>query len=367
MSKTIYLDAPWVGQLEKDYIGRAIDSTYVSTIGPYVPEFEIEFSKFLSAKQAVATQSGTAAIHISLVELGIGPGDEVIVPSLTFAATINPVLYIGATPVIVDVDPDTWTMSTDLFEASITKRTKAVIPVHLYGNPCRMDAIMKIAAKHSIKVIEDATESLGAKYDGIATGIIGDFGCHSFNGNKTITTGGGGMLTGENMKDLTHIKFLVNQAREEERGYYHPEVGYNYRMTNIEAALGLAQMQRLPDILRKKNEIFDVYSLAFSPLSQIKMQTPCQKAVHSHWMNSVVLDKCIEVEKLQLVLRDKGIQSRRFFMPLDTLPPYKSFAVEKCKNAQMLYDHGLCLPSSVINDTADIEQVAAFFVKEVSK
>lgn len=188
----VYLDDPNLGNLEKKYLTKAIDTNFVSIVGPFVPKFEEKFARYIGAKKAVSTQSGTAALHIALYELGIGEGDEVIVPALTFIATINPILYVGATPVIVDVSPKTWNIEAEEIEKVITKKTKALIPVHLYGNPCNLDEIIEIAKEHNLFVIEDATESLGASYKGRQTGTFGDFGCFSFNGNKLITTGGRG-------------------------------------------------------------------------------------------------------------------------------------------------------------------------------
>ena len=200
MYKKIHLDTPNIGMPEKKYLNRAIDSGYVSTIGPFVPEFETRFAKYLGVKDAVSTQSGTAAIHMALHELGVGRGDEVIVPALTFVATVNPIVYVGAKPIFVDVDIKTWTISPEEITKKITKRTKAIIPVHSYGNPCNIEKIIKIAHEHDIFVVEDATESLGARFKGKHTGTWGDFGCFSFNGNKLITTGGGGMVVGNNKK-----------------------------------------------------------------------------------------------------------------------------------------------------------------------
>jgi perosamine synthetase len=244
MSK-IFLDDPNLGDLEKKYLTKAIDTNFVSVVGPFVPEFEEKFAQYVGSKRAVSTQSGTAALHMALYQLGIGEGDEVIVPSLTFIATINPVLFVGAKPVIVDVDPITWNIDPQEIKKAITKKTKAIIPVHLYGSVCNIDEIIEIARENKLLVIEDATESLGATYKGRQTGTFGDFGCFSFNGNKLITTGGGGMIVSNNQKQAEHVKFLVNQARNTSKGYYHPEVGFNYRMTNIEASLGLAQLEKI--------------------------------------------------------------------------------------------------------------------------
>src|SRR3990172_1904658 len=297
--RKIELDAPNLGGQEKDYLGKAIDSNFISTFGPLVPEFEGKFARYLNVKKAVSTQNGTAGIHIALHELGIKDGDEVIVPALTFVATANPVMYVGARPVFVDVDSSTWNISPEEIEKNITEKTKAIIPVHLYGNPCDMEEICKIARKCSLYVIEDATESLGATYKNRYTGTFGDLGIFSFNGNKTITTGGGGMVVGNDEKRLEHIKFLVNQARDEAKGYYHPEIGFNYRMTNIEAAIGLAQLERLDEFLRKKEIFHNIYYEELRKVSSVRFQEETDNSKSSFWMNCVIIDKNMEMKVLQ--------------------------------------------------------------------
>jgi perosamine synthetase len=359
MSRTIYLDAPCIGELEKDYLCRAIDSGFVSTIGPLVEEFETLISKYLSTTEAVSVQSGTAALHIALHELGIGSGDEVIVPALTFIASVNPVIYVGATPVIVDVDRKTWNIDPVLLEAAITPNTKAIIPVHLYGNPCDMDSIMAIARKHNLFVIEDATESLGATFKGIQTGTFGDFGCFSFNGNKTITTGGGGMVVGCDSRRLEHIKFLVNQARDESQGYFHPEVGFNYRMTNIEAALGLAQMRQLGTFLNIRKQFNQCYRTYLETTDSIHLQGEHPQASSSFWLTCGTLKAGILVPSLQATLRAQDIQTRRIFIPLTEQPPYKKFVRYGCPVALEIFHHGICLPSSALNTPEDVVRVCA--------
>ena len=354
MSRTILLDAPNVGVLEKKYLSAAIDSTYISTIGPLVPKFEEKFARFLGAKGAVSTQSGTAAIHVALHELGIASGDEVIVPALTFAASVNPVIYVGVKPVFVDVDPKTWNMDPLAVEKKITKRTKAILAVHLYGNPCDMGKIMAIARRHKLFVIEDATESLGAAYRGRLTGTIGDLGCFSFNGNKIITTGGGGMVIGKDQARLAHIKFLVNQARDGMRGYYHPEVGFNYRMTNLEAAVGLAQMKRLEKFLRVKKEFYQIYRNELKGVSDVRFQKEYPHARSSWWLTALVLDSAVPVEPIVKKLNAKGIQARRIFMPVVEFPYLGRFNAREFKNSYRIYDRGLCLPGSTLNTKDDI-------------
>lgn len=374
-SRKIYLDDPNIGSLEKEYINRAIDSRFVSTAGPFVPEFEETFAKFLHVDRAVSTQSGTAAIHVALHELGIGAQyrfcspdegmqtlgcqntDEVIVPALTFAATVNPVLHIGAVPVFVDVDADTWNIDPEALEQVITEHTKAIMPVHLYGNPCRMEAIMEIAKKYNLYVIEDATESLGATYQGQYTGTFGVFGAFSFNGNKIITTGGGGMVVGHDEKRLDHIKFLVNQAREQSKGYYHPEIGFNYRMTNIEAALGLAQMERLDEFLSKKREFHEIYREELRNIKGIQFQEASQRAISSWWFSGILVENSRDISALQKQLKNKGIPTRRIFMPIVEFPPYQRYKRGRFQNSYHIYEQGLCLPSSTLNSQDDIYYV----------
>lgn len=357
MSSTVYLDAPRVGEMEKEFLCRAIESGFVSTIGPFVDEFETLFSSYLATPNAVSVQSGTAALHVALHELGIGPGDEVIVPALTFIASVNPVTYVGATPVIVDVDRETWNIDPVSIEAAITSNTKAIIPVHLYGNPCDMDSIISIARKHNLLVIEDATESLGATFKGSQTGTFGDLGCFSFNGNKIITTGGGGMVVGIDARRLEHIRFLVNQARDESQGYFHPEIGFNYRMTNIEAALGLAQMTQLDSFLNIRKQFNQRYCAELGTTDSIQLQREYPLASSSCWLTCVTLEEGISVPSLQAALRKQGIQTRRIFLPLSEQPPYIKFARHECPVALDIYHRGICLPSSTLNKLENIVKV----------
>lgn len=357
MSKEIYLDAPDIKDNEKKYLLKALDSGFVSTIGPLVPEFENKFADYLNIKKAVSTQSGTAALHISLYELGIKVLDEVIVPALTFIASVNPVVYVGATPVFVDVEPDTWNIDPDDLENKITAKTRAIIPVHLYGNPCNMDKIMRIAKKYNLYVIEDATESLGALYNDKYTGTFGNMGCFSFNGNKVLTTGGGGMVVGNSDQQLGHIKFLVNQARDESKGYYHPEIGFNYRMTNLEAALGLAQLERLSEFLEKKKKMGQIYRNELSNIDSIGFQQSYDNAKSSFWLNTIIFKESLNIESFREKLKQKGIPTRRVFVPIPYFPPYKNFGKGFYENSFSIYERGLCLPSSTLNSFDDIYYV----------
>lgn len=355
MSREILLDAPNIGENEKKYVNEALDSGYVSTAGPFVGRFEERFARYLDINEAVSTQSGTSAIHMALYELGIcGQEHEVIVPALTFIATVNPITYVGATPVFVDVARDTWNIDPEFLERSITSKTRAIMPVHLYGNPCDMKTIIDVAEKHGIPVIEDATESLGAKVNGEFTGTLGNFGCFSFNGNKTITTGGGGMIVGKDKTKIAHIKFLVNQARDSKNGYYHPEIGFNYRMTNIEAALGLAQMDRLNDFLDLKKTFSGIYRKELADVDEISFQKEYAGAESSWWLTCICLKDGMDVKVFQRELKKDGIPTRRIFTPVTEFPPYEKHCGPGFANTQRIYTSGVCLPGSTLNSEEDI-------------
>lgn len=365
MSRQILLDAPSVGASERKYLNRAINTGYVSTVGPFVGQFERRFEEFLSVKNAVSLQSGTAALHLALYALGIKKGDEVIVPALTFIATVNPVVYVGARPVFVDVDKDTWNIDPNEIKKNLSKRTKAVIIVHLYGNPCNMDEIMDIAKNHNLHIIEDATESLGAKFKNRFTGTFGKFGCFSFNGNKVITTGGGGAIVGRGHGEMKRIKYLANQARDSAAGYYHSEIGFNYRMTNLEAGMGLAQMESLGRFLLKKKKINNIYKKELSGIKNINFQSEYSSSINSHWLNCITYNGQGGIKKLQRVLAAKGIPTRRIFTPLIDLPPYNKYKKRSFPNSSFLYNNGLSLPSSVLNSEKDIHYVCKVIKKSI--
>jgi len=357
----IHLDAPNIGDLEKKQIGECLDSTFVSTHGPFVPEFEANFSRFLDCNSSVAVQSGTAGLHMALHELGIKEGDEVILPVLTFISTANVVKYVGAKPVFVDVDPITWTIDTTLVEEAVTNKTKAIMPVHLFGNPCAMDNLLAIAKKNNLYIIEDATESFGSKVMGRHTGTLGDFGVFSFNGNKMITTGGGGMIVGSDKDGISHIRFLVNQARDEKRGYFHPEIGFNYRMTNLEASLGLAQLERLPEFIEKKKEFHNAYRKSFTGYEEIQLQKAFNKSETIWWLTSLTVDTekvNMSITDIQTRLKDQGVPSRRIFTPIVEFPAYSEADKGRFKQAYRIYEKGLCLPGSTLNEIDSIEYAA---------
>lgn len=344
------LDWPNIGEAEKRHVMAALESGYVSSAGPLVQEFERRFAAYLGIRYAVATVNGTAALNLALRILNIGPGHEVIVPALTFVATVNPIIYVGATPVVVDVDPFTWNLDPGAVARAVTEKTKAIIPVHLYGNPADMDALLQIAREHNLYVIEDATEALGATYKGQMVGTLGHIGIFSFNGNKIITTGGGGMLVTNDPQLARRARILVNQGRDpEETEYSHEEIGYNYRLTNLQAALGLAQLERLPEFLATKRQNAAIYRKELGDVEGLHWQRETSGAQSNWWLFSVWIDENKFGEDRHSVmqrLKSRGIQVRPLFKPIPEQPCYADFSFTPCPVASRIYGGGLSLPSA---------------------
>lgn len=359
VTQVAHLDAPDIGPLEKKQVCAAMDSGYVSTFGPFVGDFERQFAQLVGMQRAVAIQSGTAALHIALHVLGIKEGDEVILPAVTFAATLHAVMYVKAIPVIVDVDRDTWCLSPDAFKAAITPRTKAVIPVHLYGNACDMGSITTIAAAKGIFVVEDATESLGSLMAGRHLGTWGDIGCYSFNGNKLMTTGSGGMMVARSSGILQRVIYLINQANPREGMEGFQEVGFNYRMPNLNAALGMAQLSRFNDFIVLKKAFHKIYDTQLGKRGLCLMQKTYLGVDPSWWFTAVLFKSSTQVLGVQEYLSKLGIPSRRIFKPLHTFEYARNFQRGRCDNAQMIYKRGLCLPGSTLNNKEIIGNVCA--------
>ncbi len=363
----LQLDAPNIGIIEKEWVMKCLDSTFVSTYGPFVGEFELAIKSFTGAPAVTAVQSGTAGLFMALRESGVGPGDEVILPNITFAASVNSVLYTGATPVLVDVDEATWNISTKAIKEAISDKTKAILAVHLYGNPCDMDEIISIAKQKDLIVIEDATESLGAYYKKAHTGTIGDFGVLSFNGNKVITTASGGMVLSHDQETANHIHYVVNQAKDNRPYYFHSELGYNYRMTNLQASLGLAQVERLPSFLQIKKRHFDIYKQVLGAMPQVVFQSVLDQATSSTWLIAIRIKGVKDITKLQSLLKDKGVPTRRLFTPLSEMPIYTTYADGKQEVAHKLFSEVICLPSSTLNSDEDIRQAAGVVSQVIQK
>ncbi|MBW2003581.1 MAG: aminotransferase class I/II-fold pyridoxal phosphate-dependent enzyme [Deltaproteobacteria bacterium] len=331
---------------EAVYVNECIATNWVSSQGHFVRRFEREFAAFCGVSKAVATCNGTAALHLALAALEVGPGDEVIVPSLTFIATANAVRYTGATPVFVDVCPDTWTIDPVAIASAINDRTRAVIVVHLYGQPAHMDEIINLASKKEIYVIEDAAEAHGAKYKGRPVGGIGHVGCFSFFGNKILTTGEGGMLTTDDLNIIRRARILRDHGMDPERKYFHPYLGFNYRMTNLQAALGCAQLERVDDILLSKKKIYQWYIEGLKDISVLEMPPNNEWSESVYWMFSVILDEekaQITRDQLLQALKDRNVEGRPLFYPAHLMPIYNTG--QTLPVTENLSHRGFSLPS----------------------
>lgn len=373
MNKRIFLSFPHLGGNEMQYINEAFSESWVVPLGPNVDEFERRLETYLSASNVVALSAGTAALHLGLVELGVTAGDEVLCQSFTFAASANPVKYQGANPVFVDSEPDTWNMSPRALERAIIDRKrvtgrypKAIVVVHLYGMPAQMDEIMAIAARYNIPVLEDAAEALGSTYKGRKCGTIGNFGALSFNGNKIITTSGGGALICPNDEAERHVKFLATQAREPMPYYYHKEIGYNYRLSNISAGIGCGQMEHIAERVARRREIHALYAKGLASLPGITVHTePTADAVSNFWLTTILLDDSLQFspEDLRQALEAENIESRRLWRPMNMQPVYADapFYGDGC--AERLFNRGLCLPSGSILTDEEIARVVDCITK----
>ena len=367
MNTRIFLSFPHLGGNEMQYINEAFAESWVVPLGPNVDEFEKRLESYLNAPNVVALSAGTAALHLGLVELGVTAGDEVVCQSFTFAASANPVKYQGAHPVFVDSEPGTWNMDPDALERAITDRKratgrypKAIVVVHLYGMPAKMDEITAIARHYGIPVLEDAAEALGSTYKGRKCGTIGDFGALSFNGNKIITTSGGGALICPNSEAAKHVKFLATQAREPMPYYYHKEIGYNYRLSNISAGIGCGQMEHIAERVSRRREIHSLYARELGNLPGITVHSePDADAVSNFWLTTILIDDKLPFspEELRLTLEASNIESRRLWRPMNMQPVYADapFYGDGC--AERLFDRGLCLPSGSILTDDEIARV----------
>ncbi len=339
---------PTLGKEEEELVLDALRSGWISSTGKYIQTFEEEFAKFCGVKYAITTSNGTAALHLCLVAANIGPGDEVIVPSMTFVATANVVSYTGAKPIFVDSEKETWNIDPDEIKEQINSRTKAIIPVHLYGNPANMGTVLAIAKKYGLVVIEDAAEAHGAMYKQKKVGSLGNMGCFSFFGNKIITTGEGGMITTNNKDLVEKIRMYRDHGYSKKRRYYYPRIGFNYRMTNLQAAIGLAQVRKIENIIKRKREIAMLYSKLLDLLCpQISLQPEASWAKNVYWMYSILINRYSKKNRDGVIneLKKRGIDSRPFFFPLHKLPQYKTG--ENLPVSEMLGSCGINLPSSV--------------------
>ena len=370
MQERIWLSLAHMGGQEQRFIQEAFDTNWVVPLGPNVDGFEKDLENYLGEdKHIVALSAGTAAIHLGLVQLGVTQGDEVICQSFTFSASANPIAYQGAKPVFVGSEPDTWNMSPRLLREAIEdriaktgKKPKAIIPVHLYGMPARMDAILATADEYDIPVLEDAAEALGAEYKGQKCGTFGEFACLSFNGNKMITTSGGGALVCRTAEEAERTKFFATQARDKAPHYQHSHIGYNYRMSNICAGIGRGQMYVLEDHIARRRAINQLYRKLLHDLPGITFHTnPNSDFDSNYWLTCIVIDPQeagFTREELRLKMEEENIETRPLWKPMHLQPVFADCPYYGDNTEGRLFDNGLCLPSGPTLTDEDIERVA---------
>lgn len=354
---------PQLNGNELNYLLDAFVSTWISSSGLYINRFEEEFSAYCQCQYGVATSNGTTALHLALEALEIGEGDEVIVPDLTFAATINAVLYTGAEPVIVDIEEDSWCIAPEAIESAISPRTKAIIPVHLYGQPCNMGRICDIARKYNLYIVEDCAEAHGAVYKNQKVGSFGDIGCFSFFGNKIITTGEGGMCTTCSEELSNKMKKLRDHGMSKEHRYYHDVIGYNYRMTNLQAAIGVGQLERMDIIQNWRKELENKYDLILKTVPNVTLQAKnLEDRTKVAWLVSILVE-ADRRDRTIAEMKQIGIDSRPFFIPLSEMDIYKKYARD-CVTSKKISRMGINLPTNyrVTEDT--IRKIAKILNKE---
>jgi perosamine synthetase len=368
-TERIPVAGPWITQKEIDYVTDAVTNAWYGNANMYHERFEKAFAEYLGVRSAISLPSCTSAIHLSLLALGVGHGDEVIVPDATWIASAAPITYVGATPVFADIDEKTWCLSAKSLEECITPRTKAVIVVDLYGNMPEMDSLLEVARKHGLAIIEDAAEAVGADYDGRKAGSFGDTGVFSFHGSKTLTTGEGGMLTTNDEDVYRRVLFLRDHGRRPgDRQFWNIEVAYKYKMSSMQAALGLAQLERIEELIERKREIFAWYKEELDGVEEIKLNYELPQARNAYWMVTAVLDKSYGIGKdeLQEQLSESSIDSRPFFHPLSSIPAYANLpqAQEARARNRVSYEvgpYGINLPSGLNLTRENVEYVCRAF------
>ena len=353
---------------EEKYVLDCLQSTWISSRGEYIAKFESSMAKYLSVEHAIATSSGTTALHLILLALGIGPGDQVIVPTLTYVACANTITYVGAEPIFVDASEYDWNMNTDLVSDLITDRTKAIMAVHLYGAVADIGTLKDICDKHGLYLIEDAAEALGAEYMSLKAGSLGDLSAFSFFGNKTITTGEGGLIATNNASIADQIRSLRNQGQSPTNRYWHDVVGYNYRMTNIQAAIGLAQSENIHFLTDQKRRIASYYQ---AYLEHTNITHPVQRpdTRHGYWMYSILLDGYLSHARDQIMMKliEKGIETRPFFYPLHSLPIFSSNKTQFLPVSESISKRGLNMPSSTTLGEGDIAYICEVLLETLEE
>lgn len=374
--KRIYLSSPTMHGDEQRFVAEAFDTNWVAPLGPNVNNFEKELAEYTGCGYAAALSAGTAAIHLGLKLLGVGQGDVIFVSSLTFSASCNPIVYEKATPVLIDAEPDTWNMSPTALEKAFERypNPKAVIVVHLYGTPANMDEIMQICEKHHVPILEDAAESLGSTYSGKQTGTFGRIGVYSFNGNKIITTSGGGMLVSKDEALVREARTLSTQARDPARHYQHSKIGYNYRMSNIDAGIGRGQLMHLDEHLRLKKAIYAKYMKAFEDVDEIRMNPLNPKGDANNWLSCITIaeNSSVTPDMIMDALEDENIESRPIWKPMNLQPVFSGCEFFNHHDSGVsvgedIFNRGVCLPSDIKNTDADMDQIIGIIRKLFGK
>ena len=366
-NKRIYLSPPHMSGGEMKYIEEAFEQNWIAPLGPNVDAFEKTVAAYCGVKDAAALSSGTAAIHLALVILGVEPGDEVIAPSLTFSGTVNPVVYQGATPVFVDSEEETWNMDPNLLEKAVEdriskgKRVKAIIPVHLYGMPANMEEILNIAERYDIPVVEDAAEALGSRFKNKPAGSFGKIAVLSFNGNKILNTSGGGMLLSDDKGITSRARFLATQARDKAAWYQHSQIGFNYRMSNIIAGVGRGQMEVIDERVRQRRENHFFYGNHLEQVDGITfLKEPSESYFSNYWLTTILIDKVKAGTSNQLLIEELekyNIESRYLWKPMHLQPVFSASPAYLNGTSERLFHQGLCLPSGSNMSDSDRERV----------
>lgn len=372
MNEKIWLSSPHMGGKEEVYVKEAFDTNWIAPLGPHVDGFEKDLSNFTASKYVAALSSGTSAIHLALIMLDVKAGDEVLCQSFTFSASANPIVYQGAVPVFVDSEMDTWNMSPELLHTAIEeriqkgKKPKAIIPVHLYGMPGKMEAIMAIANEFEIAVIEDAAEALGSTINGKACGTFGGMGILSFNGNKIITTSGGGALISDSNEYITKARFLATQARDAAPHYQHSHIGYNYRMSNVCAAIGRGQLEILPQRVEQRRANYSFYTDILKGLPGISFLPEPKGSFSNRWLTTITVNPAetggIAREDIRLALEKENIESRPLWKPMHLQPVFEQYPFYGDGTSGKLFEQGLCLPSGSNLSKTDLERVVSVIV-----
>lgn len=364
-NEKIWLSSPHISTNEQEYVNEAFKSNWIAPVGPHIDSFERNLSEISNNYHAAALNSGTAAIHLALLVLGVKRNDNVICSSFTFAASTNPIIYVGAQPVLIDSEKETWNMCPVLLEnailelSSINKKPKAIILVHLYGFPAKLKEIISISKKYKIPIIEDAAEAIGSTFNNKPLGTFGDLGIFSFNGNKIITTSSGGALISKNIDFIKKAKFLATQAREDYPHYEHKEIGYNYRMSNVCAAIGLGQLEVLQKRVKKRRYIYEYYRSKLSDIKQIKFFEELPGYYSNRWLTTILFDKeaIINSETVRLSLNKENIESRPLWKPMHLQPLFKNCKVFDNGVSEDLFSRGLCLPSGSNMNVINLDRV----------